>query len=80
MEKKVNGLEGKVKQLEGKVWKLEIRQDPISTCQKSIHRNCHEMFVADASLMSGRYWIDPDGNGAGDDPIQVACEKTRGKI
>ena len=38
------------------------------------------MFVADASLMSGRYWIDPDGNGAGDDPIQVACEKTRGKI
>ena len=79
LETKVNGLEGKVKQLEGKVWQLETRPNPISTIQKSIHRNCHEMFVADVSLMSGRYLIDPDGNGAGDDPIQVDCEKTTGK-
>ena len=79
LETKVNYLEEKVKQLEGKVWQLETRPNPISTVQKSIHRSCHEMFVADAYLISGRYWIDPDGNGAGEDPIQVDCEKTTGK-
>ena len=79
LETKVNGLVWKVKQLEEKVWQLEMRPNPISTVQKSIHRSCHEMFVADRSLMSGYYWIDPDGNGAGDDPINVYCEKTTGK-
>ena len=89
MEAKVNELEGKnveleakVKQLEGKVRQLETRTvqpNQISTVQKSIHRSCHEMFAADVFLISGFYWIDPDGNGAGDDPINVYCELTTGK-
>ena len=75
-------LEAKVKQLEGKVRQLETRTvqpNQISTVQKSIHRSCHEMFAADVFLISGFYWIDPDGNGAGDDPINVYCELTTGK-
>ena len=76
-------LEGKVKQLEGKVRRLEtqtFQPNSISTVQKSIHRTCHEMRTADAFLMSGFYWIDPDGQGAGDDPINVYCDMTTGKI
>ena len=83
LETKVNNLvgknvklEGKVKQLEGKV---ETQPNQISTVQKSIHRSCHEMFAADVFLISGFYWIDPDGNGAVDDPINVYCELTTGK-
>ena len=79
LEEKNVLLEEKVKQLDGKVRQLETRPNPISTVQKSIHRSCHEMFAADASLISGFYWIDPDGNGAGDDPINVYCEMTTGK-
>ena len=89
LETKVNELEGKnvelemkVKQLEGKVRQLEnktVQPNQISTVQKSVHRSCHEMFAADASLISGFYWIDPDGHGAGDDPINVYCEMTTGK-
>ena len=86
LETKVNNLvgknvklEGKVKQLEGKVWKLETQPNPSSTVQKSVHRSCHEMFAADVFLISGFYWIDPDGHGAGDDPINVYCEKNTGK-
>ena len=83
LETKVNNLvgknvklEGKVKQLEGKV---ETQPNPSSTVQKSVHRSCHEMFAADVFLISGFYWIDPDGHGAGDDPINVYCEKNTGK-
>ena len=79
LEAKNVELEGKVKQLEWKVRQLETRPNPISTVQKSIHRSCHEMFAADPSLISGFYWIDPDGNGTGDDPINVYCEMTTGK-
>ena len=82
LEAKVNGLEGKVKQLEKKLMHLEtktVQPNTVSTCQKSVHRSCHEMFAADRSLMSGYYWIDPDGYGAGDDPIQVYCDKKTGK-
>ena len=79
LEAKINELEAKNVELEWKVRQLETRPNPISTVQKSIHRSCHEMFAADASLISGFYWIDPDGNGAGDDPINVYCEMTTGK-
>ena len=60
-----------MKQLEKKVWKLETQTNPISTVQKSVHRSCHEMFAADAFLISVVYWIDPDGHGASEDPINV---------
>jgi hypothetical protein len=36
--------------------------------------------VADPSLPSGMHWIDPDGEGVGDDPIYVYCDMTSGLI
>ena len=39
----------------------------------NVYRACHEARVANSSLESGMYWIDPDGNGVGDGPIQVHC-------
>ena len=53
LEAKVIGLEGKVNQLEEKVRQLETQPIPVSTVQKSVDRNFHEMRAADASLISG---------------------------
>ena len=46
--------------------------------QVAIHRTCHEARAANPSLPSGLYWIDPDGQGVGDDPINVFCDMTSG--
>ncbi len=45
-----------------------------------IPRSCHEARLADPSLSTGVYWIDPDGQGVGDDPIQVNCDMSSGMI
>ena len=38
--------------------------------RNAIFRTCRELLLADpSSLKSGMYWIDPDGQGVGDDPI-----------
>ncbi len=41
-------------------------------------RTCREVHAADPSLGSGMHWIDPDGQGAGDDPIYVYCDMNKG--
>ncbi len=41
-------------------------------------RTCRETRAADPSLGSGMYWIDPDGQGVGDDPIYVYCNMASG--
>ena len=79
-----------MKQLEEKVRRLETPSMDTSTeennsisnavIQKSIHRTCHEVRTAGPSLTSGKYWIDPDGQGVGDDPINVFCDMSKGKI
>ena len=46
--------------------------------QVAIHRTCHEARAANPLLPSGMYWIDPDGQGVGDDPINVFCDLTSG--
>ncbi len=43
-----------------------------------IFRTCRETRIADPSLTSGMYWVDPDGLGIGDDPIYVYCDMTTG--
>ena len=43
-------------------------------------RTCRELRAADPSLSSGMHWIDPDGQGVGDDPIYVYCDMTKGII
>ncbi len=50
-----------------------------SAARGSIPRTCREVRLADPSLISGMHWIDPDGQGVGDDPIYVYCNTTTGK-
>ena len=45
----------------------------------SFPRTCRELHAADPSLTSGMHWIDPDGQGVGDDPIYVYCDLVTGK-
>jgi hypothetical protein len=51
-----------------------------STGRSGIPRTCKELRAADPSLSSGMHWIDPDGQGVGDDPIYVYCDMTSGKL
>ncbi len=51
-----------------------------SSGKSGIPRTCRELRAADPSLSSGMHWIDPDGQGVGDDPIYVYCDMTSGKI
>ena len=48
--------------------------------RNAISRTCKELNQADPSLNSGMYWIDPDGQGIGDDPIYVHCDMTTGEM
>ncbi len=48
------------------------------TSKSSIGRTCREVRAANPALASGLYWIDPDGQGVGDDPINVYCDMTSG--
>jgi hypothetical protein len=55
------------------------RQNAIQSSGKSgIPRTCRELRATDPSLPSGMHWIDPDGQGIGDDPIYVYCDMTSG--
>ncbi len=49
------------------------------TGKSTIPRTCREAHLADPSLASGMHWIDPDGQGVGDDPIFVYCDMTTGR-
>ncbi|KAI9561382.1 hypothetical protein GHT06_012339 [Daphnia sinensis] len=49
-----------------------------SSGRSGIPRTCQEAHLADPSLSSGKYWIDPDGQGVGDAPIYVYCDMTSG--
>ncbi len=42
-------------------------------------KTCLEARTADPTLDSGMFWIDPDGQGRGDDPIYVYCNMTTGR-
>ncbi len=57
------------------------RQNVIQSSGKSeIPRTCRELRAANPSLASGMQWIDPDGQGMGDDPIYVYCDMSTGKL
>ncbi len=42
-------------------------------------RTCRELRATNPSLASGMQFIDPDGQGIGDDPIFVYCDMSTGK-
>ena len=45
----------------------------------AIFRTCREVRAADdPTLASGMHWIDPDGQGIGEDPIYVYCNMATG--
>ncbi len=44
----------------------------------AIPRTCRELKAMDPSFASGMQWIDPDGQGIGDDPIYVYCDMSTG--
>ncbi|XP_046451016.1 uncharacterized protein LOC124199278 [Daphnia pulex] len=46
--------------------------------KSAMPRTCQDARSADPSLSSGMYWIDPDGQGVGDAPIQVYCDMASG--
>ena len=57
------------------------RQNIIQSSGKSgIPRTCREFRAANPSIASGMQWIDPDGQGIGDDPIYVYCDMSTGKL
>ena len=43
-------------------------------------RTCDELRANDPTLTSGMYYIDPDGQGAGDNAIYVYCNMDTGSI
>lgn len=62
------------------VTSLDINDENNFPAVKSIMpRTCQEAKFADPLLKSGMLWIDPDGQGIGDDPIYVYCDMTSGK-
>ena len=57
------------------------RQNLIQSSGRSgIPRTCRELRAANPSLASGMQFIDPDGQGIGDDPIYVYCDMSTGKL
>ncbi len=71
--------------LEEKVLKLELellatkeRKTSQLGTMNAMYRTCSEARAADPSLTMGMYWIDPDGQGVGDDPIHVFCDMATG--
>jgi hypothetical protein len=67
-----------------KLARLEIALQRQTTSQLSVKnsmsRTCREAWAADPSLNSGMYWIDPDGQGVGDNPIYVYCDMAKGNL
>ncbi len=50
-----------------------------SNGKSGIPRTCRELRAANPSLSSGMQWIDPDGQGIGEDPIYVYCDMSTGE-
>ncbi len=85
LEAKVVQLEEKVQHQESLLIAIQSQQpissksvSAISTGKGYVLRTCRETRAADPSLGSGMYWIDPDGQGVGDDPIYVYCNMATG--
>jgi hypothetical protein len=56
-----------------------LLENPASGKSAAMPRTCRETRLSNPALVSGMYWIDPDGQGVGDDPISVYCDMTSGK-
>ena len=71
----------KLVNLNSKVTEINIKNRPTETISKAIPlRTCLDIRSSDPSATSGYYYVDPDGQQSGDDPIIVFCNMTDGKI
>lgn len=68
------GLIKKQGQVPSKIKDVEVVNNIQSVARNMISRTCWEIHMANPSLPSGMHWIDPDGQGVGDDPIRVYCD------
>jgi len=57
----------------------EIKINKKVAGKSAMVRTCRELRATDPTLTSGMYWIDPDGQGVGEDPINVYCDMTAGR-
>ena len=87
-------LEIKVQEQENILISLMVQTNQSETIDKSISnhhqsaiqsrgksgtaRTCRELLMTNPSLASGMHWIDPDGQGVGDDPIYAYCDMASG--
>ena len=79
LELKVQLLETKLMEQEKQAVQYHDQDTGKQVSQRvAIFRTCKELHQADPSLNSGMYWIDPDGQGVGDDPIYVHCDMATG--
>jgi hypothetical protein len=70
----------KLARLEIALQQAEGQRTSQLSVKNSMPRTCKEARAADPSLSSGMYWIDPDGQGVGDDPIYVYCDMAKGNL
>jgi hypothetical protein len=56
-----------------------LLENPSNGKSAFIPRTCREARLSNPALTSDIYWIDPDGQGVGDDPISVYCDMVSGK-
>ena len=67
--------------LERRVQELEDFKKAFQSVKVNpIARTCHELKASDPSLPSGMYYIDPDGQNVGDNPIYVYCDMSTGIV
>jgi hypothetical protein len=65
---------------DSKLYPVKEEMSIRSTGKSGSPRTCRELRAAEPSLPSGMHWIDPDGQGVGDDLIYVYCDMTSGDI
>ena len=63
-----------------KAYPTDIQNRHQEISKAAVLRTCEEIRAADPTAKSGYYFIDPDGQVSGDDPIYVFCDMATGTI
>jgi hypothetical protein len=81
---KVNELETAVQEHEEYSSSLSRQDEGQETenvwTKSEFYRTCADLRATDLSIPSGMRWIDPDGQGVGENPIHVYCNMSTGEM